>query len=560
MLNKIQLNNKKIRYGLIVLGIIIFFAILFVIFQSGQKIHNQKQQTPKWQTSKQLIATGKIPPPSKILEVDLEYNEGNNPKLTISGLAEKNGYVPSILINPNPYGIQLLDINNRIVYQQQFNLSNKANYDYPDSEGNLHGGIVSLSNFSFAETLPWFDSINQIRILDENAQIITSEPFLNVKVINNNSDFRSIRGDELLNNQDKLNINTFQPQKALAATGRVLNIVFIGNGYTDMNAFHADATRFGDTFLTFEPYKSYASKIMFHTIDNTRNLGCGASSGLSRLVVCNSQLVIQIVNSSGVPHDGIAVINNSSQYGGGVVGGIPAQYNGPKGPAMFVHEFGGHIFGRLLDEYLYTGEASNGPINNKLYNIDGVATVAGDGNCYAGNPPASGWNGLVNSADYKQGCNNELNWYAPSQSSVMRALGNMYFNAVSQAMIKRRLDALLGSDIVIPTKTPTAALTLPAGISPKVTPPSSTISIIPTFNCFSNNPCVPTPKPTSTSMPNQSPALSAPVTSSQPTSIQPSIHSVIAPIGNMPGNPHDVDIIKFIFFIILFIFKLLGIG
>src|SRR5205814_6570539 len=109
---------------------------------------------------------------------------------------------------------------------QQFNLPNKVNYDYPDSKGNLHGGIVSLSNFSFAETLPWFDSINQIRILDNNGQIINSEPFLNIKVINNNSDFRSIRGDELLNNnQDKLNINIFQPKKAIAATNKALNIV-----------------------------------------------------------------------------------------------------------------------------------------------------------------------------------------------------------------------------------------------------------------------------------------------------------------------------------------------
>jgi thermitase len=159
---------------------------------------------------------------------------------------------------------------------------------------------------------------------------------------------------------------------------------------------------------------------------------------------------------------------------------------------------------------------------------------------------------------------------SPMVSGVVGLIWASSYGTSNDAVVKRLCDTadkitgtgtywtcgrINAGNAVVSTSATTPAPT-PALIS-SGTPPWGTIG-----DCINNNNCPTiTPTPASmTSMPNQSPALSAPVTSSQPTSIQPSIHSVIVPIGNMPGNSHDVEFIKLIFFIILFILKLLGIG
>ena len=94
---------------------------------------------------------------------------------------------------------------------------------------------------------------------------------------------------------------------------------------------------------------------------------------------------------------------------------------------------------------------------------------------------------------------------------------------------------------------------------------SGTISIVPslpivgpTWNCLGGNPCSsPDPSP----IPNQSPALSIPVTSIQPTYTQPGnpSPSINGPINNPPNNPNSELIGKIACFFILLIIQFLGI-
>lgn len=94
-------------------------------------------------------------------------------------------------------------------------------------------------------------------------------------------------------------------------------------------------------------------------------------------------------------------------------------------------------------------------------------------------------------------------------------------------------------------------------ISNPVSTAPSLSTIVPTFNCLGNSCPTPSPTPILTSMPNQSPVLSDPVT--QPTYIQPSNPLPSVTESNPPPNNPNSVLSKLICYIILFILKLLGI-
>jgi hypothetical protein len=263
------------------------------------------------------------------------------------------------------------------------------------------------------------------------------------RVVNNTPEFQTIRGDELLNpSAQQLNLNLLlQPAHAQGAN-KVLNIVIIGDGYTDLNAFHEDANRASQTFIQYEPYKTRASQIAFHTVDNTDSLGCASIDN------CKTA-VMQKINSAGVPYDQVAVLLNYEASNGSESDGQNFALVGNMNknmPHRFTHEVGGHGIGKLLDEYVVSQDDGN--IDNEIHQLgNGSGPPPGDGNCYAGTPPVAEWNNTVNSGGYRKGCFYP-NWHASSEGSIMGSSQGPpyphYFNAVSQCIINRRLDELVG--------------------------------------------------------------------------------------------------------------------
>jgi len=218
---------------------------------------------------------------------------------------------------------------------------------------------------------------------------------------------------------------------AATSDGTALDIAVVGDKYTagDVALFYQDVDRVLAHFMTYEPYISRASQVLFHRVDNTMvDLGCAYSSTVSRLLTCNSSTVVSVVNDAAAPYDKIIVLVKSAAYGGSG-GSIAVSYNGSYAAQVIAHEFG-HTFGGLLDEYA-------------LYSTNGLLNGTAYANCYAGSPPTADWNGLVALAQYTLGCKYP-NWYRSSPCSIMSSVSCPFFNPVSQRQLTAKLDLYAG--------------------------------------------------------------------------------------------------------------------
>ena len=435
--------------GIIVILIIAAAIPLTVIVSQQQQEIRQRAAVgvPAFQEVKiqrfdydQLVRSGNIKPVGKILQVNLVYNQNKSPTLSISKIEKKNGYIPQNLPVSNGYNLSILDKDGNVLSNQYFLIPNRI-YDPPPLPGEkVSGGPKNLSFVEFALNVPFYGNAASLKIFDPNTQlIITTQLTELIPSVDNKPNFRTVPGTEFLKRKPQGFLqrlqNIFSHSAFAANNDNHLDIAIIPDQYSDMNAFNNDADAILSHVLNYEPVRTRASQIWAHYIDNTTSLGCHYDSVNIYLLLCNDQLVIQQVNNAGAPWDKIYVLVNNSNYGGSG-GTIAVGYNGLlKGP-MFAHEFIGHSFGGLLDEYnLFTAD---GNIDNQVHGL-----YDNDGNCYAGAPPAAAWQGIVNLQDYNLGCNYG-NWYRSSSASIMSNLESQYFNFISQAVLNRRLDAVAG--------------------------------------------------------------------------------------------------------------------
>ena len=377
-----------------------------------------------------------ISPNDRRLELSLAYN---NSTLRFTGARVTNGRAPLSDVVRGKYMLKVLDGQDRVINHHPFDIRNIFN-DLPPQKGdNQPVAQLILPQLSFALTVNWDSSAAKAQIVSADGTILSSINLVNIPVIDNKPRYRTIRGDSFVRNKNL--ITYFFHSPVTLADQNTLDIVFIGNNYltaSDLNLFHQDVNFFIATLLSFEPFKSRASQIVFHYIDNTADLDC---NNYGRIVICNDDTVVRLVNNSGVPYDKIMVIDNVNTYGGSG-GRIAVATNGPGGSLVFVHEFGGHSFAELLDEYTY---GTRGGHDNLVHK-----------NCYGGNPPAAEWSNIVPLDGYHLGCTN-VDWYRSSETSIMMELDpTLRFNAVSQRLINKKLDFFAGpitnppTDIILP--------------------------------------------------------------------------------------------------------------
>ena len=261
-----------------------------------------------------------------------------------------------------------------------------------------------------------------------------------------------------------------------ASTGKGINLVFMGDAYTDKDMASGLYERMmracAEEFFRIEPYKSFKNRFNVYAVkvvSKNGRTGTGYTTALGASMVNGSavtgnrdkvfeyalkvsgikdkkNLVVGVLVNS-IYHGGITDLNESLQSG---IAYYSSMGNDPSvfGPTLR-HETGGHGFAFLGDEYSnQNGSPTQAVIDetNRLYKAYGwYANID-----FTSDPSKVKWNDFISDSRYKDevgvyqgGLNLTNGVYRPSVNSMMNQ--NMeYFNAPSRWAIYKRIMELSG--------------------------------------------------------------------------------------------------------------------
>jgi hypothetical protein len=161
------------------------------------------------------------------------------------------------------------------------------------------------------------------------------------------------------------------------APSETLDVLILGDGYTsqEMEKFRADARRFSQLLLEYEPYRRHSERISIRAVEvvsretgtDEPRKGIWRDTALSatfntfesaRYLTTEDNLAMREIASL-APYDSIYIMVNTSRYGGGGIYNLYAVFAADTEYAeyVFIHEFG-HSFGGLGDEYHNPGATS----------------------------------------------------------------------------------------------------------------------------------------------------------------------------------------------------------
>lgn len=189
-----------------------------------------------------------------------------------------------------------------------------------------------------------------------------------------------------------------------------VDIVFLGVNYNNNEDFGTDVQSYIDELYDVEPYSSSKTKFNFYRIDEFRDLSCRETDK----IVCDEFKVKELALKC--PNDFIVVLDKksflsmlrSTAYSNIV------NLNTADTKTVLTHEFG-HSIGGLGDEYVY-GDFSGIEFPNCDFS------------------PCDKWN---KNGCY-EGCSSSL-YYRSTESSIMKDLGDNYYNKVSLDQMNNRL-------------------------------------------------------------------------------------------------------------------------
>ena len=261
-----------------------------------------------------------------------------------------------------------------------------------------------------------------------------------------------------------------------ASTGKGINLVFMGDAYTDKDVASGLYERMMracvDEFFSIEPYRSFRDRFNVYAVTVVSKNGktgtgyttaLGATMAGGAAVTGNADKVYQyalkvpgitskenltvgvLVNS--IYHGGIAGLNETNQSG---IGYYSSMGNDPYtfGPTLR-HETAGHAFAFLADEYAtQSGSPSQGVISdyNRLYKAYGWYSNID----FTNDPKKVKWADFLSDSRYKDevgvyegALNVTKGAYRPSVNSMMNQNVD-YFNAPSRWAIYQRIMKLSG--------------------------------------------------------------------------------------------------------------------
>lgn len=262
----------------------------------------------------------------------------------------------------------------------------------------------------------------------------------------------------------KFTVDTLQKTGPI---NRRINVVILGDGFTqsELPKFDAEARKFMDFFLSYNPFNAYKSYFNFFSIrvpsneSGATNPGTapdrypqqpvenkdtyfGSSFGIAnihRLVTITKYQAFTNVMATNFPSYDLAIlIVNSTWYGGS--GGNPATFTlNQQASLIGAHEIG-HLFSSLSDEYwagsIYGRETANLTRNN--------------------NPATITWKNWLNQFNVgvfqHKGDADALNWYKPTTNNcLMEYLDKQFCAVCREATTNKILNLVSPVESIKPT-------------------------------------------------------------------------------------------------------------
>ena len=287
--------------------------------------------------------------------------------------------------------------------------------------------------------------------------------------------FGPVEGDDGYSSTDySQDGKVFTIQKA--TTGKGINLVFMGDAYTDKDIKSGQYERMmrnaADQFFSIEPYKSFQDRFNVYAVtvvSKNGKTGAGYTTALGTQFVNGSagtgnedkiyEYALKVPGISDKKNLTIGVLVNTIYFGGiasmseSLQSGIGYYASNGNDPSAFGntirHEVGGHAFAFLADEYATNnGSIPQASINeyNRLYKAYGwYANID-----FTNDTKKVRWADFLSDSRYKDkvgvfegGANYAKGVYRPSPSSMMNDNWE-YYNAPSRWAIYKRIMELSG--------------------------------------------------------------------------------------------------------------------
>ena len=264
-----------------------------------------------------------------------------------------------------------------------------------------------------------------------------------------------------------------------ASVGKGINLVFMGDGYTDKDMaegglYESLMSQMMEEFFAIEPYKSFRDRFnvfAVKAVSPNGRIGEGYSTALQTQFGYNSEVwgdydkvenyVLGIPSISSMENVTVAVLVNTRRHAGmtlmsaGNQSGIAFVSSGGNDRTLFGptlrHETGGHAMAFLADEYYEVADyapASHIESYNAAFNQYGWFSNVD----FTNNPSSIRWHAFLERSEYKDEVGifegaalYSKGAYRPSENSMMN-MNFEYFNAPSRWAIYKRIMELSGEE------------------------------------------------------------------------------------------------------------------
>jgi hypothetical protein len=379
--------------------------------------------------------------------------------------------------------------NSAIVWQTEVITSRQVRAEIfdPISGHIISNNIIDTQNIQndYLVGIPTNISFDEIEVIAENL----SGERRRLEVISSSSSELLDQSPGKENSQSKIESSTLTTILNNGQSDNRIDILLLGDGYleSELAQWEIDAEAAVTSFLSVEPYSSYAQYFNAHRINtpsnvsgashpennDTRDTAFGAyynCQGTQRLICANDSAVNTVVQSLTVPTqaDIVLLIVNDSEYGGSG-GAIAVASTNSAATGLILHETG-HSFGLLADEYdsalpdtpsdCGSTTITNEPNVSGLVNLDmvkwkhwlptSVTDIPTPYTLDVSDP------GFYRGSKY---CN-EL--YRPTPNSMMRSLGRPFDAINEEALMLRIYDFVSPVDSFSPS---TSSVTISANQS-----------------------------------------------------------------------------------------------
>jgi hypothetical protein len=320
-----------------------------------------------------LSSMGDRPPAStfdslfldQTLRIDLFHaGDAENEGLTLDRLLRQGRWAGprSGLVDPTPLGSSLVELRSSYSGEVLFRSGYDTLFGEYRTTGAAHDGVARTFHESALVPMPRSPAkVVFLAVTPGSTPRVLLERAINP-------------ADPLIANEPPAGDVRKVAVKTARHPAHAVDLVIVGEGYTDPEAFDADLERFAEVLLSHEPYASFrddfaVTGLMPRSIDSGcdepthgvwRDTALSASFnsfGSSRYLLTEANRELRDV-AANAPYDAIVIMVNHHRYGGGGILNLYSTFTSRNrwSEYLLLHEFG-HSFTGLADEY-YTSSVA----------------------------------------------------------------------------------------------------------------------------------------------------------------------------------------------------------